>query len=222
MDSPVEAEARALNPKNRGHSSMLTKVRSRSAFSLIEVLVSISITGILLAIIIPAVQAARSSARRSTCQNKVRQLGVALASFETSHRHFPSGKTTMSRAQPQFSWSAQLLPFIEQEALWTQLKEAADKPVEDMLPAPGTAVLLAAVQCPSDSATVKLQRSSKANGTYVALGDYLGVAGQNHLSRDGVFFLDSKTTAGAIRDGLSNTLEPVSKAFQDSERAGEV
>ena len=180
--------------------------RGRAAFSLIEVVVAVSVVAVMMSIVIPAVIAARGSARRSTCQNKVRQLGVAMAAFETSHRHFPSGKTTVSRTQNQFSWTAQLLPFLEQKPLWTQLKEAGDTLADDGQPAVGMAVLLSAVQCPSDPATSRLQRSSKRNGTYVALSDYLGVAGRNHLTQDGAFFLNSKTTIGAIRDGLSNTL----------------
>jgi prepilin-type processing-associated H-X9-DG protein len=175
-----------------------------------DLLVAIAIIGVLLTISIPALMAARGSARRETCRNKVRQFGVAMASFESSHGHFPSGKTTLSQTQDQFSWSAQLLPFMEQGVLWDRLKRDDDESEPDDAygggVVAGLATLLPAVQCPSSPTTETLQRASNLNGTFVGLSDYLAVAGKNYLSKDGVFFLNSKLRTSQISDGLSNTL----------------
>lgn len=185
---------------------LTTQSRDRFAFTLIELLVSITIIGILMAISIPSVMAVRNAARRTACQNKLRQIGIALTSFQASHRYFPSGKTTKN--YEQFSWSAQLLPYLEQEPLWNQLTGSEDTVVIDGVPAHhlGLTKLLPAVHCPSNPTTATLQRASHLNGTFVALSDYLGVAGQNYLSHDGVFFLDSRTQIAKITGGLSNTL----------------
>lgn len=178
----------------------------RPAFTLVELLVTIAIIGILMAISLPGVMAVRNSARRAACQNKLRQLGIALSSFQASYRYYPSGKTT--KHYDQFSWSAQLLPFIEQEPLWNQLTGSDDSVAVDGLPVHllGLSKLLPAVHCPSNPDTATLQRASNLNGTFVGLSDYLGVAGQNHTTKDGVFFLDSETHIANISGGLSNTL----------------
>lgn len=86
----------------------------RCAFTLVELLVVIAIIGVLVALLLPAVQAARESARRSQCGNNLKQIGLAVHHFEDSHKTLPS-----SRLGPQHAtWFVQIMPFMEQDALY--------------------------------------------------------------------------------------------------------
>ena len=105
--------------------------RKRHAFTLVELLVVIAIIGILIGMLLPAVQAVREAARRTACSNNMRQLGLAALNYESSYQEFPfgirldgdnangdpydpPGNTGTSR-QAQWAWSAFLLPYMEQE-----------------------------------------------------------------------------------------------------------
>lgn len=99
-------------------------------FTLVELLVVIAIIGILIALLLPAIQAARDSARRSTCQNNIRQIGVAMHNYLDAHKHFPWGADIKedSAGNPVNNycygshWSAQILPFLEEGALYRKLE----------------------------------------------------------------------------------------------------
>ena len=98
----------------------------RSAFTLVELLVVIAIIGVLVALLLPAVQAAREAARRSSCTNNMKQLGIALHNFHDTFNRFPPGG---ARDQQPFgthatgggwgsSWKVYILPYIEQNAIY--------------------------------------------------------------------------------------------------------
>ena len=97
--------------------------------TLLELLVVIAIVGLLVAMLMPAVQAARETARRAQCTNNLRQLAIALNNFESARQHFPSG--SISRAYPAdrttphtfYRWSAlaQITPFLEQTTAYNAL-----------------------------------------------------------------------------------------------------
>jgi prepilin-type N-terminal cleavage/methylation domain-containing protein len=104
---------------------------SRAAFSLIELLVVIAIVGILVALLLPAVQQARSAARRTQCRNNLKQLGIALHSFHDTHRAFPPARLILNVARPsdsgqsmpgldEPSWLVWIMPFVEQSNLGSQ------------------------------------------------------------------------------------------------------
>src|SRR5829696_3130788 len=92
----------------------------REGFTLIELLVVIAIIGVLIALLLPAVQAAREAARRSQCVNNLMQLGLALHNYESAHEVLPPGvvnPTGPIQNTPHgyhFSWLTQILPYIEQ------------------------------------------------------------------------------------------------------------
>jgi prepilin-type processing-associated H-X9-DG protein/prepilin-type N-terminal cleavage/methylation domain-containing protein len=104
-------------------------MRKRIAFTLVELLVVIAIIGILIALLLPAVQAAREAARRSQCTNNMKQLGLALHNFHDVHKHFPSAAFQLEYHeatwnQPyrggweRWSYATILLPFMEQQPLY--------------------------------------------------------------------------------------------------------
>jgi len=102
---------------------MNRKKLMRSAFTLIELLVVIAIIAILIALLLPAVQQAREAARRSSCKNNVKQLGLAFHNYHDVHRVFPIGYIAQGggASDANWAWSAYLLPFVDQAPLYNQI-----------------------------------------------------------------------------------------------------
>src|SRR5687767_11590168 len=93
------------------------RVRKRG-FTLVELLVVIAIIGILVALLLPAVQAAREAARRMQCGNNEKQIGLALHNYHDSYRSFPPGTVHVNK----LGWGTLILPFLEQAPLLEQIK----------------------------------------------------------------------------------------------------
>ena len=92
-----------------------------TAFTLVELLVVIAIIGILIALLLPAVQAAREAARRIQCANNFKQVGLALHNYHATHNKFMPGMYTLGGGIPHwFSWSAFLLPYMEETSVYEQ------------------------------------------------------------------------------------------------------
>src|SRR5512134_2021324 len=91
----------------------------RGGFTIVELLVVIAIIGVLIALLLPAVQAAREAARRTQCKNNLKQLGLALHNYHDVYTVFPPGGTYRAAAVQPAGWSiqARLLPYIEQANL---------------------------------------------------------------------------------------------------------
>ncbi len=181
--------------------------RHCTAFTLVEVLVVIAIIGILIGMLLPAVQAVRSTALRTECSNRVRQIGLATLAFEASRRQFPSGINAPDHpTRPSLSWLGQILPFIEQDNL---ARQSATEFQTGLHPIGGPH---ATFQCYVDSFMCPSDPCAGAGPQYthdnrlVALTSYVGVCGTNYKTLDGVFFQNSQTRAADIRDGLSSTI----------------
>src|SRR5687768_12080686 len=104
---------------------------ARKAFTLVELLVVIAIIGILVALLLPAIQSAREASRRTTCSNHLRQLALAFHTHHSAHRFFPSAggpdwqwHMTYKNGRPAVAplqhggWGFQILPYIESDAVW--------------------------------------------------------------------------------------------------------
>ena len=124
----------------------------RTGFTIIELLVSISIIAVLMSLILPAVTRARESARRIQCANRVRNLGVALLSYETSHRRFPAagywGGPDKSNPWPNHNWVVEILANLDRQDLhdlWDKSKSRLDQANLDIAESN-----LEVLVCPSD------------------------------------------------------------------------
>ena len=112
---------------------MASGQRGRAAFTLVELLVVITIIGILIALLLPAVQAAREAARRSQCCNNLKQIGLAAHNFENAMRRFPPGylgpipQAAYSYGGQQVGCLAFLLPYLECGNVWALMDPDADK-----------------------------------------------------------------------------------------------
>jgi prepilin-type N-terminal cleavage/methylation domain-containing protein len=205
---------------------MNRKLRGRRGFTLVELLVVIAIIGILVALLLPAVQAAREAARRMQCGNNIKQLGIALHNYHDTYKTFPpdaiwhgnpKGTTSAPGTQRNYTWICLILPFIEQGPLHDKIDFAqpafitggggqlqiittgsgGETALEFMLPS---------LQCPSDPAF-----NSPPRG--VGITSYAGNAGWDHHRRKhrdtwraGVFTFYDNTRLRDIVDGTSNTI----------------
>lgn len=158
----------------------------RRAVTLVELLVVIAVVGILVALLIPAVQAARESARRSQCQDHLHQVGIALLNYESANKRFPPGKRwSRPRTDPRtfdYAWSSILLDYVEEQALHDLID--FDQPLTDPVNLPATSQVVPIYLCPS---TNRIEAHRSPEGQLINLGgvpgeglgciDYLGVSG---------------------------------------------
>lgn len=184
------------------------KNRDKRGVTLIEFLVVASIIGILTALLLPAVQAAREAARRLQCQNKLHQLALAMHSHHDANRSFPPGVSSITEypRHQRLSWCARLLPYLEQESLWNIVERDYRRTLNPFYPQAHSllAVPLPVLSCPSDG---RAETAHIARGQFVvALTNYLGVCGTDYMSENGVLHLDSEVRFATVTDGSSNTV----------------
>jgi len=168
--------------------------RARSGFTLVELLVVIAIIGILIALLLPAVQAAREAARRSQCTNNLKQLGLALHNYADSNKEalgYNSDRivNTPPEQVKDFSWIVSVLPYLEQQPLYDQFNFNDPGANVGTIPGPNGVTnaalrqtILPAVICPSNDQTELRQNQgsgySNIGGGPPAGGlDYVGSLG---------------------------------------------
>jgi prepilin-type N-terminal cleavage/methylation domain-containing protein len=93
----------------------------KTGFTLVELLVVIAIIGVLVALLLPAVQAAREAGRRAACTNNVKNIAVAMVNYHDARRHFPPGFDVGGIAVPTWAWTTYTMPYLEQQALYAAL-----------------------------------------------------------------------------------------------------
>lgn len=167
---------------------------ARVGFTLVELLVVIAIIGVLVAMLLPAVQAAREAARRSSCSNNLKQLGLGIHNYVDTYKALPInfGYGSTNTTSPQYnntndgrSWIVGILPFIEMNTLYDQILPGSLANVPQNVAAAMTP--LSALQCPSDGQNEGGTMAGRANvgatGANTAgrwgVNNYKGVAGGN-------------------------------------------
>jgi prepilin-type N-terminal cleavage/methylation domain-containing protein/prepilin-type processing-associated H-X9-DG protein len=187
----------------------IMKTRSRShprGFTLVELLVVLAVIGVLLAIVLPAVQRARNTVLRVQCASNLHQIGLAAHQYHAMRDSFPPG-AHIREGNLLSSWLTDLLPFIEQENLWMTTQAAYGQSPLPFVNPPhvGLATPIPVYACPADNRAGQVGFAPRQQMN-VAFTSYLGVEGQDTNSRDGVFYPDSYTRIEDIVDGTSNTL----------------
>jgi prepilin-type N-terminal cleavage/methylation domain-containing protein len=202
-----------------------------SAFTLVELLVVIAIIGVLIGLLLPAVQMAREAARRISCQNNLKQLVLGTINYSESYRRLPIGaKTALTRSQmgwnDGYGWGVAILPFMEQEALFYALREPFLPHANGPQGTPGVfemtfqqtgkilpdgATHLSVFRCPSSPLGKTVDNPAIPRQHGYATSDYKGCSGTDD---DGVFVKAGDEfrrrplwiTTASVRDGLSNSI----------------
>jgi prepilin-type N-terminal cleavage/methylation domain-containing protein/prepilin-type processing-associated H-X9-DG protein len=206
----------------------------RKAFTLVELLVVIAIIGILVALLLPAVQAARESARRTTCYNNLKQIGLALHAYHDSVKQFPSAYVvsptsntlmgppdpTSGDTGPGWGFLAMSLPFLEQGPLHQSLN--FNMPCWSPINAGAVKTVVPGFLCPTALNGTLTYNVVDAGGNTLAVfarSNYVGMAGRAgpwgdyndpavDISQiaDGVLYRNSRTRIADITDGTSQTI----------------
>jgi prepilin-type N-terminal cleavage/methylation domain-containing protein/prepilin-type processing-associated H-X9-DG protein len=168
---------------------------ARDGFSLVEILVAVAIIGVLVGLLLPAVQQVRESARRITCRNNLRQIGLGMAHFASSHRErFPPGRVQKGNFKT-VSWSGFFLDYMEQpeqQATWSPVSDPNVATADSRLflnadfraaiNRPATTTKLNFYLCPS----VSREEASRQQGRIVTAGEYAGMACIDYSGNAGV------------------------------------
>jgi prepilin-type N-terminal cleavage/methylation domain-containing protein/prepilin-type processing-associated H-X9-DG protein len=198
---------------------VLRACRLARAFTLIELLVVIAVIGVLVALLLPAGQAAREAARRAQCVNNLKQIGLALHGYEGIQQTLPPGYVSAFDAAgtdlgPGWGWAAMVLPQMEQSPLFAAINFGLDIEV----PANSTArlIVVGSLLCPSDRVMPSwpvVNRDILTGAAIqvicqVAPSNYVGMNGTSEPGPDGegVLFRDSRIAFRDITDGLSQTI----------------
>ena len=189
--------------------------QTRRGFTLIELLVVIAIIAVLIALLVPAVQKVREAAARTQCSNNLKQMALALHSYESLNKAFPPGRTT---ATPEHSWTAFMLPYLEQDNVFKLYR--IDLDWNNPINYEAIRTQLPVFNCPSTFPGERTDDTIAANpacgdySTISALKDFVAINcfGLAHLSDPndqriiGALVKDQKTRISDIEDGTSNTI----------------
>ncbi len=219
----------SLSPPSQG------KIARRRGFSLVELLVVIAIIALLVGLLLPAVQAARESARRAQCSNNLKQIGLGIHNFHEAQHYLPSSVRPFLSNTVRAGVFVRLLPFIDQKSLWDQYDTSVTWSNPNNLPV--SSLRISTYECPSapkQNYTLDHEPDAFQGGTspwigIVAVGDYgasLGVSptlgalsipaspidASSYPTSGGAFITNgflpknSRLTLADIHDGTTNTV----------------
>jgi len=202
--------------------------RNRSGFTLVELLVVIAVIGILVSLLLPAVQMIREAARRTECSNHIRQIGLATMNYESAHKRLPTGWHVNNPSNPAggtgWGWAYHILPQVEMQGLYDQIDwrlSVDDHAHEEVLK-----LMVPVFQCASDVADNLVNLNEPVSGLsrrmfhdppqghdehWIARSNYSGVFGSNEINDspmngNGLFYGNSHLHYRDIVDGTSNTI----------------
>jgi len=202
--------------------------RANYGFTLIELLVVIAIIAVLVALLLPAVQQAREAARRSSCKNNLKQIGVALHNYHDTFNVLPPGyiargvsatDNAASETGPGFAWGTMLLPMLERPAVYDGLNFNLNATHVDNIDSART--ILPTFLCPSDPAPPTFTVNDGTDDFELASANYVGVFGYGNITMTpgqpmgkGVFYRNSNTNFRDVTDGTSNTMLVGERTYQ--------
>ena len=201
---------------------------SRRGFTLVELLVVIAIIGVLIALLLPAVQSARESARRTHCKNNLRQIGLAVLNYESVNKHLPpSAKinlaNTSNSADGSWGVHGRILPYLEEGQVFAQVDTQVAWDFQTAI----DGLRIPSYQCPSDRQADNIRetsggRSRLYSATYgFNMGTWAVYGPETPHISDGPFYPDSNMSLAKITDGTSRTyLASEVKAWQPYLRNG--
>lgn len=182
-------------------------------FTLVELLVVIALVGILIALLLPAIQAAREATRRTACQNNLKQLGLGMLNYESEHGTIPPGARILEDhfGRPSYGWRVEVLPFIELQSVFDLIEPQQSGGVRNTAPSKR---LYSVLICPS-------AEQQLGDGSLNITSHYSGVAGAyvgteffareqdvcGDLYFNGMLFpADKGVRLSLVTDGTSETL----------------
>jgi prepilin-type N-terminal cleavage/methylation domain-containing protein len=208
---------------------MVALRKRRTAFTLIELLVVIAIMAVLASLLLPAVQQAREAARRMTCKNNLKQIGLALHNYLDAHQVFPPGYLSgqpyvdgATDTAPGWGWASFILPFVEGTNIYESINFAL--PIQDPQNAAVVQSIVPTYLCPSDIVNPAPFAVPDAFGNTVAMAaptSYVACCGNDDSDTtdetgNGIFYRNSSTGTADIRDGLSTTILVGEKAWSNA------
>ncbi|MGE3314697.1 MAG: DUF1559 domain-containing protein [Planctomycetaceae bacterium] len=187
--------------------------RRLQGFTLIELLVVMAIIGVLVALLLPAVQSARAAARKTSCMNNLKQIGAALHNYHDMHQSFPPGyvyRLGPTGNEAGFGWATMLLPLVEQTNVYHEFN--FNVPLWDNANIVARTTPMAVFHCPADPVdSNEFIEMGVAPVERYAIASFVACFGPpdldaNQEQRDGMFSRNSSTRVQDVADGLSQTL----------------
>ena len=186
----------------------------KRGFTLIELLVVIAIIAILIALLLPAVQQAREAARRSTCKNNLKQIGLGLHNYNETHNVFPfstvcrvnaASTAPAATSNTRQGWFHMLLPFVDQAPLYNAITPRIQA---NQFPGgwPEATIVVPLFNCPSDPKAGKIAQQGFHGNYLLCSGSTAQGAAGTYPRLNGMFYNLSKTRIRDIVDGTTNTI----------------
>jgi prepilin-type N-terminal cleavage/methylation domain-containing protein len=200
----------------------MNRPNRRRAFTLVELLVVIAIIGVLVAILLPAIQAAREAARRTTCINNLKQMGLAILNYNSARREFPTGGTEPWHDEgganaiygKGYGWMVQILPYVEEQNLQNISKGygAGDRQRDYVVRGTPVPMYFCPSRRPPTIVMTNCQQTVNGVRYGCALNDYAGAA-PGHKDAKGTWLIGSQNITSQYWGGVTHGAPPANRKF---------